>query len=65
MKYPKSSVLSLHDGCTDAIVASLLMNLPHAYGSDVLPVPEIPCKITSLVAPRAATNNLIILILIL
>ena len=60
LKYPNNSVLSLHDGWTEAIYESFLQNLPQAYAKEVLPVPEIPCKITNLVEAIADKNISII-----
>ena len=59
-KYPNISVLSLQDGCTDATHDGCFTKLPHASDIDVLPVPEIPCRITSFVDAIADTNSLII-----
>ena len=58
LKYPKKSDLSLQDGSTETTQESTLTNLPQAYASDVLPVPEIPCNIISLPQASPAKNGL-------
>ena len=58
MKYPKKSDLSRQDGSTEDTHESFLTNLPQAYASDVLPVPEIPCRIINLPQANPAKNGL-------
>ena len=58
LKYPSNSVLSRQDGWTDAIHESFLTNLPQAYARDVLPVPDIPCKIINLLDAIPEMNAL-------
>ena len=52
LKYPKKSDLSFQEGSTEDTHESCSTNFPQAYAKEVLPVPEIPCKIINL--PQAS-----------
>ena len=58
LKYPSNSVLSFHEGWTEATHESFFTNFPHAYAKDVFPVPEIPWRIINLPHAKPAKKGL-------
>ena len=57
LKYPRRSELSFQKGWTDTTVDLFSINSPNTHASEVLPVPEIPCIIMSLVTLSDAMNE--------